>query len=73
LPRATTIRRRTRRQRSRQRRRLALALGADKLFNVYPSEVPVASRYLGVFRFDTQSAQIGLNDSYYYVRASYRF
>ena len=50
-----------------------LALGANNLFNQYPTEVPVASRFLGTYRFDTQSAQIGLNGGYYYARATYRF
>jgi iron complex outermembrane receptor protein len=50
-----------------------LAGGANNLFNVYPSKVPAISRYLGVYQYDTASAQIPFNGGYYYLRASYRF
>jgi iron complex outermembrane receptor protein len=54
-------------------RRLQLAAGANNLFNVYPSKVPAISRYLGVYQYDTASAQIPFNGGYYYLRAGYRF
>jgi iron complex outermembrane receptor protein len=52
---------------------LQLAVGANNLFNVYPTETPAASRYLGVYRFDTSASQIAFNGGYYYVRAGYKF
>jgi iron complex outermembrane receptor protein len=52
---------------------LQLAAGANNLFDEKPTEVPVANRYLGVYRYNTQAAQIGFNGGYYYLRASYRF
>ena len=54
-------------------KRLQLAAGANNLFDVYPSKVPAISRYLGVYQYDTASAQIPFNGAYYYVRASYKF
>ncbi|NVM74372.1 iron complex outermembrane receptor protein [Duganella sp. SG902] len=54
-------------------KKLQLAVGANNLFDVYPSKVPAISRYLGVYQYDTASAQIPFNGSYYYVRASYKF
>ncbi|MFZ6774853.1 TonB-dependent receptor plug domain-containing protein [Undibacterium sp. SXout7W] len=52
---------------------LQLAFGANNLFNVYPTKVPDASRYLGVYQYDTAAAQIPFNGGYYYARASYKF
>ena len=54
-------------------KKLQLALGANNLFDVYPSKVPAASRYLGVYQYDTAASQTGFNGGYYYVRASYAF
>jgi iron complex outermembrane receptor protein len=54
-------------------KKLQLAGGATNLFNVYPSKVPAASRYLGVYQYDTAAAQIPFNGGYYYLRASYKF
>jgi iron complex outermembrane receptor protein len=53
--------------------RWQVALGAQNLFDETPTEVPVETRYLGVYRFNNQSAQIGFNGGYYYARASYKF
>jgi iron complex outermembrane receptor protein len=50
-----------------------VAGGANNLFNVYPDKVPAISRYLGVYQYDTASAQIPFNGGYYYLRASYKF
>ena len=52
---------------------LQLSIGANNLFNVYPTKVPEASRYLGVYQYDTSSAQIPFNGGYYYLRANYKF
>ncbi|MET0264320.1 MAG: TonB-dependent receptor, partial [Duganella sp.] len=52
---------------------LQLAVGANNLFDVYPTETPLASRYLGVYRFDTAASQIAFNGGYYYARANYKF
>jgi iron complex outermembrane receptor protein len=53
--------------------RLQVAAGAQNLFDETPTEVPAENRYLGVYRFNTQAAQIGFNGGYYYLRASYKF
>ncbi|MRW90466.1 TonB-dependent receptor [Duganella sp. FT80W] len=50
-----------------------VAAGANNLFNVYPSKLPETNRYLGVYQYDTSSAQIPFNGGYYYLRASYKF
>jgi iron complex outermembrane receptor protein len=52
---------------------LQIAGGANNLFDVYPTKVPAISRYLGVYQYDTASAQIPFNGGYYYLRASYKF
>jgi iron complex outermembrane receptor protein len=54
-------------------KQLQLAAGANNLFDVYPSKVPLPSRYLGVYQYDTAASQTGFNGGYYYVRASYTF
>ena len=54
-------------------KKLQLAAGANNLFDVYPTKVPTASRYLGVYQYDTAAAQIPFNGGYYYVRANYKF
>jgi iron complex outermembrane receptor protein len=54
-------------------KRLQIAGGANNLFNTYPTTVPVISRYLGVYQYDTAAAQIPFNGGYYYLRASYKF
>ena len=54
-------------------KQLQLSLGANNLFDVYPSKVPAASRYLGVYQYDTAASQTGFNGGYYYARASYTF
>ena len=54
-------------------KKLQLAAGATNLFDVYPTKVPPASRYLGVYQYDTAAAQIPFNGGHYYVRANYKF
>jgi iron complex outermembrane receptor protein len=54
-------------------KRLQIAGGANNLFNTYPTTVPLISRYLGVYQYDTAAAQIPFNGGYYYLRASYKF
>ncbi|MBB3220029.1 TonB-dependent receptor plug domain-containing protein [Pseudoduganella umbonata] len=53
--------------------RWQVALGAQNLFDETPTEMPAETRYLGVYRFNNQAAQIGFNGGYYYARASYKF
>jgi iron complex outermembrane receptor protein len=47
--------------------RLHATLGANNLFNAYPSEVPSFTRTYGVELYDTGVEQIGINGGYYYL------
>ncbi|NKI72277.1 TonB-dependent receptor [Collimonas pratensis] len=50
-----------------------VALGANNLFNIYPSKLPAENRYLGVSQYNIYSSQIGVNGGFYYLRANYKF
>jgi iron complex outermembrane receptor protein len=52
---------------------LRLALGANNLFNVYPSAIPYDTRYLGVYTYDYTIEQVGINGGFYYLQASWNF
>jgi iron complex outermembrane receptor protein len=52
---------------------LRLALGANNLFNVYPSAIPYDTRYLGVYTYDYTIEQVGINGGFYYLQASWTF
>jgi len=52
---------------------LRLALGANNLFNVYPSAIPYDTRYLGVYTYDYTIEQVGINGGFYYLQATWTF
>jgi len=49
--------------------RLHLAVGANNLFNRFPSRIPAANGYYGSGRYDGSASQIGVNGGYYYAQA----
>lgn len=49
---------------------LRIAVGANNLFNVYPSRLPLNNQLLGLL-YDPYAAQIGSNGGFYYLRANY--
>ncbi|OAG78593.1 TonB-dependent receptor [Acetobacter malorum] len=52
--------------------KLRLALGANNLFNSYPSRIPAANGYYGSGKYDGAASQIGVNGGFYYAQASYQ-
>lgn len=52
--------------------KLHLALGANNLFNSYPSRIPAANGYYGSGKYDGAASQIGVNGGFYYAQASYQ-
>ncbi|NPD68658.1 TonB-dependent receptor (plasmid) [Lichenicola cladoniae] len=52
---------------------LHLTLGANNLFNAYPSRIPYNTSYLGVDRSDKGIEQIGINGGFYYLAANIAF
>lgn len=48
--------------------RLHAALGANNLFNRYPSRIPLETSYLGAARYDLSSQQLGQDGGFYYLR-----
>lgn len=53
-------------------RHLQVALGANNLFDAYPSKVPAIAQLEG-FQYDAYGSQIGTNGGFYYLRARYQF
>nr|WP_241021909.1 TonB-dependent receptor [Burkholderia sp. Ac-20353] len=51
-------------------RKFELAVGANNLFNVYPSKLPAENQFLGT-QYDIVSSPIGINGGFYYLRARY--
>lgn len=51
--------------------RLHVALGANNLFNEYPSRIPLNTSYVGVVPYDTSAQQLGFNGGYYYLSLDY--
>ncbi|MCQ9156636.1 TonB-dependent receptor plug domain-containing protein [Acidomonas methanolica] len=49
--------------------RLHLSIGANNLFNRFPSRIPAANGYYGSGRYDGSASQIGINGGYYYAQA----
>lgn len=47
---------------------LHVALGANNLFNAYPSRIPAETSYLGAALYDTASQQLGQDGGFYYLR-----
>ena len=54
-------------------RHLRLALGANNLFNNYPTRIPAQNGYYGSEPFDSGASQIGIDGGFYYGRVSYEF
>ncbi|PUA19657.1 TonB-dependent siderophore receptor [Glaciimonas sp. PCH181] len=54
-------------------KKFQVAVGANNLFNVYPTKLPAINQYLGVYQYDPSASQIGINGGYYYLRANYTF
>ncbi len=52
---------------------LRLALGANNLFDSYPSRIPAQNGYYGSEKYDSDSSQIGIDGGFYYATASYDF
>ncbi|WP_220793961.1 TonB-dependent receptor plug domain-containing protein [Gluconacetobacter dulcium] len=51
--------------------RLHVALGANNLFNEYPSRIPLNTSYVGVVPYDSSAQQLGFNGGYYYLSLDY--
>lgn len=47
---------------------LQAALGANNLFNAFPSRIPLENSYVGAARYDTSSQQLGQDGGFYYLR-----
>ena len=52
--------------------RLQVAVGANNLFDAYPSKLPAIAQLEG-FQYDGYGSQIGSNGGFYYLRARYQF
>nr|WP_321983946.1 TonB-dependent receptor [uncultured Lichenicoccus sp.] len=52
---------------------LHLTLGANNLFNAYPSRIPYDTSYLGVDRSDKGIEQIGIDGGFYYLSGNLKF
>jgi iron complex outermembrane recepter protein len=51
---------------------LQAAIGANNVFNRYPSKIPYVTALEGQL-YDAQSSQVGYDGGYYYVRVRYQF
>ena len=54
-------------------RHLRLALGANNLFDEYPTRIPAQNGYYGSEPYDSDASQIGIDGGFYYARAAYEF
>ena len=54
-------------------RHLRLALGANNLFDSYPTRIPAQNGYYGSEPYDSDASQIGIDGGFYYGRVSYEF
>ena len=54
-------------------RHLRLALGANNLFDDYPTRIPAQNGYYGSEPYDSDASQIGIDGGFYYGRVSYEF
>ena len=52
---------------------LRLALGANNLFDNYPTRIPAQNGYYGSEPYDSDASQIGIDGGFYYARVSYDF
>jgi iron complex outermembrane recepter protein len=53
-------------------KKLQIALGANNVFDRYPSKIPYVNALEGQL-YDTQNSQVGYDGGYYYLRAAYQF
>jgi len=51
--------------------KLHLGLGANNLFNQYPTRIPADTSYVGVVPYDSSAQQLGFNGGYYYLALDY--
>ncbi|WP_155648637.1 TonB-dependent receptor plug domain-containing protein [Burkholderia pseudomultivorans] len=51
-------------------RKFEIAVGANNLFNAYPTTLPANTQFLGT-KYDIVSSPIGVNGGFYYLRARY--
>ena len=51
---------------------LQWVVGANNLFDIYPSQLPVALRYIGAAQYDGNTG-VSIDGGYYYTRLSYKF
>ena len=52
---------------------LRVALGANNLFDDYPTRIPAANGYDGSERYDSDASQVGIDGGFYYARLAYEF
>lgn len=50
---------------------LRAAVGANNLFNAFPSRIPLENSYIGAARYDTSSQQLGQDGGFYYLRLNF--
>lgn len=50
---------------------LRASVGANNLFNTYPSRIPLENSYVGAARYDTSSQQLGQDGGFYYLRLNF--
>ncbi len=53
-------------------KKFQIAVGANNLFDVYPSKIPYVNQLEGV-QYDTYASNVGVNGGFYYLRARYQF
>ncbi|WP_322047319.1 TonB-dependent receptor [Paraburkholderia sp. J67] len=53
-------------------KKFQIAVGANNLFDVYPSKIPYVNQLEGV-QYDGYASNIGVNGGFYYLRARYQF
>ena len=54
-------------------KRLRAALGANNLFDAYPTRIPAQNGYNGSEPYDSDASQIGIDGGFYYARLAYDF
>ena len=54
-------------------RHLRIALGANNLFDDYPTRIPAQNGYDGSEPYDSDASQIGIDGGFYYARLAYDF
>ena len=52
---------------------LRVALGANNLFDDYPTRIPAQNGYYGSEPYDSDASQIGIDGGFYYARLAYDF